>query len=341
MELLERYLQAVRFWLPRKQQDDILEELRDDIRSRVEDKEAALGRPLGDDEMAALLRQTGHPMRVAGRYQPQESLIGPALFPLYKFVLKIIAICYLTPWVLVWIGMVALSPSYRAGHPGMALLGTWTSFWNVTLALFGAITVFFVLLERSQARLGYFEKWDPRKLPQVKRPRQRVSRVESIFGLVFSAFFVVWWLTLPNLGHILFEPMGGVLALNPGLRNYHLLPLVPTLVLMLQQCINLFRPQWTWLRAVFMLASDVMTLAIIGAIASRYPYLHLAEGAKDAAQYARALPILNQLIAWSLMATALGIAIAAIVHLVQTVREFRRLRGERPQQAHMQISQMM
>jgi len=69
MELLDRYLQAVRFWLPRAQQKDIIEELGDDIRSQVEDKESAQGRPLTEDEMVALLYQTGHPMRVAVRYQ--------------------------------------------------------------------------------------------------------------------------------------------------------------------------------------------------------------------------------------------------------------------------------
>ena len=55
MDILARYLQAVRFWLPRKQQDDIIEELREDIRSRIEDRESSLGRALTEDELLALL----------------------------------------------------------------------------------------------------------------------------------------------------------------------------------------------------------------------------------------------------------------------------------------------
>ena len=55
--------------------------VKEHIRSQIEDKESALGRPLNEDEMVALLRQTGHPLWVAARYQPQQSLIGPALFP--------------------------------------------------------------------------------------------------------------------------------------------------------------------------------------------------------------------------------------------------------------------
>ena len=143
MELLDRYLHAVRFWLPRKQQDDIIAELGDDLRSQIEEREASLGHPLNEDELAALLQKAGYPLRVAGRYLPQQSLIGPALFPLYTFVLKAVSVGYLLPWILVWIGMMVFMPSYRASHSGMALLGTWASFWSLALMLMGAITAVF------------------------------------------------------------------------------------------------------------------------------------------------------------------------------------------------------
>src|SRR5450432_335024 len=139
MELLDRYLQAVRFWLPRAQQNDIIAELGDDIRSQIEDRESALGRPLNEDEQVALLQQTGHPMRVAGRYQAQQSLIGPLLFPLYQFVLKMVAFGYLAPWILVWVALMLFMPSYRAEHSGLRMLGTWASFWSLAFTFFGVI----------------------------------------------------------------------------------------------------------------------------------------------------------------------------------------------------------
>ena len=40
MELLDRYLQAVRFWLPKAQRDDIAAELSEDIRSQIEERES-------------------------------------------------------------------------------------------------------------------------------------------------------------------------------------------------------------------------------------------------------------------------------------------------------------
>src|ERR1700761_8375008 len=106
--LLNRYLQAVGFWLPRRQKDAILAELSEDLRSQIEDREESLGRSLDDAEMAAILKQRGRPILVAGRFMPQRSLIGPALYPIYVFVLKIVALCYLVPWLLTWIGLAIL-----------------------------------------------------------------------------------------------------------------------------------------------------------------------------------------------------------------------------------------
>ena len=68
MTLIDRYLRAVRDNLPRGQQDDIINELSDNLHSRIEDDEAAKGRPLTEDEEVAILREFGHPMAVAARF---------------------------------------------------------------------------------------------------------------------------------------------------------------------------------------------------------------------------------------------------------------------------------
>src|SRR6516162_5296488 len=102
MQLLDRYLNAVRFWLPREQKDDIIAELSEDLRSAIADEEETLGRPLTNDEVVELLKQRGHPILVAGGYLPQRALIGPTLFPIYVFVLKIVALCFIAPWIAAW-----------------------------------------------------------------------------------------------------------------------------------------------------------------------------------------------------------------------------------------------
>src|SRR5882762_8756979 len=81
MDLLRRYLQAVGTYLPKSQQDDILKELGENLRSQMEDNE---------DEVAAILKKHGHPMFVAAHYRQTRHLIGSTLFPVYWFVMKII-----------------------------------------------------------------------------------------------------------------------------------------------------------------------------------------------------------------------------------------------------------
>ncbi len=65
MDLVECYLHAVRFWLPRARQDDILAELSEDLRSQIDDRETELGRRLDEDEVAAILKKRGQPTRTA------------------------------------------------------------------------------------------------------------------------------------------------------------------------------------------------------------------------------------------------------------------------------------
>ena len=57
MELIDRYLQAVEFWLPAAERRDIIAELAEEIRSHIEEKEAGLGCSLTESELGALLKQ--------------------------------------------------------------------------------------------------------------------------------------------------------------------------------------------------------------------------------------------------------------------------------------------
>src|SRR5882757_7721918 len=159
MELLERYLQAVKFWLPKEQKSDIIAELSEDLRSQIEERETALGRKLGEAEVEAILKERGRPLLVANRYQPQEYLIGPVLFPIYTFVLKIVALCYLLPWVIVWVSLLSFSPAYRASHGNWvaSALAGWSSLWVVTMIAFGAVTVVFATLEQAQAKSHFWK----------------------------------------------------------------------------------------------------------------------------------------------------------------------------------------
>ena len=61
-DLIARYLQAVSFWLPRAQRQDIAAELAADIQSQIDYREAALDRPITVPEVEELLRRRGAPI---------------------------------------------------------------------------------------------------------------------------------------------------------------------------------------------------------------------------------------------------------------------------------------
>jgi hypothetical protein len=213
--------------------------------------------------------------------------------------------------------------------------------WSNVFFIFGLITLLFAVLERVQASVPILFKWDPRKLPRVVQRKHRVSRVESIFGLVFSIIFVIWWLALPRYGIVIFGAVAPVLSFNPALRAYFLPALIPTSLLIVQQCINLFRPQWTWLRSFSMLMADAITLGIFACVARIYPFVVLAESGRNAADYAHAILIVNQVILWSLISSLVCVGIILIVHAVKAIQEARRLLKDRHSPAAMPISQLM
>jgi hypothetical protein len=196
MEMIERYLEAVKFWLPKGQKDDIIEELSADIDAQVKEREADLSRKLSEAEVELILKQRGRPVVVANRFLPQEQLIGPLLFPVYRFVLKIICLCYLLPWALVWIGMMTFDRAYRTQQTHVswlaAVASAWSAWWTVAFVAIGMATLVFGILERVQAKSHFLDEWSPRKLPRVRIPNQ-IPRANSIFELALTLLFFVWW----------------------------------------------------------------------------------------------------------------------------------------------------
>jgi hypothetical protein len=122
MELIGRYLQAIEFWLPKRQKQDIIAELSEDLHSQVEEKEAELGRKLNDGEVEAILKRCGSPLVVASRYRPQQYLIGPTLFPIYLFALAVLTAGCVIPRFLIWLGFLVIDPAHR-GYLHMENMG--------------------------------------------------------------------------------------------------------------------------------------------------------------------------------------------------------------------------
>jgi hypothetical protein len=262
MDLIERYLQAVQFWLPKGQKDDIIAELSEDLHAQIEERESALSRSLTEPEIEAILKQRGRPVLVANRFLPQDHLIGPLLFPIYTFVLKIAALGYLLPWILTWAGLMIYSPARRAellAQPVSQILSAWSSLWATAFLAFGAVTIVFAIVERLQAKSHFLEQWEPAKLPAVRNPNV-IPRASATFELIVNLAGAVVWAT--NMYH--------PIAMIPDIR-ISLSPLWPwffwgfLLICLANSALSAVafaRPYWTADRAILRLLVDAAGSAL-------------------------------------------------------------------------------
>ncbi len=260
MELIDRYLHAVKFWLPSKQKDDIIAELSEDIRSQIEDAEAELGHKLSDAEVEPILKRCGSPMAVAGRFLPQQSLIGPALFPIYSVIIRSLILYFLLPWLLLLLGVTIFSPDFRADHHGTALFASIEPWWLAcTYSLFFN-TLIFAILDRTQARLHLVNDWNPRALPAV-RDRNVVSRGGTIFELTVVVATLAAWIQLDAFRRV-FHIFGTTITLSSGWPYFFWALVVSSLAGIVVSCLNLSKSRWTHLSATLRLANDCFSFGL-------------------------------------------------------------------------------
>jgi hypothetical protein len=194
-DLIERYLNAIRPLLPGDQKDDITAELRDEIRSQIEEKESELGRGLKPAEIEAILKAMGSPLTVAARYGQGRHLIGPAVYPVYMLALRIVLSVVVAAEI---IGLVVKASIDTARGEPLRLAArigeAWGDLWVSGFFMVGLITVIAAIVERNNPDLRF--DWKPSRLPRPSRPKgaRPQSRVESAFGFVVHVLAVLWLL---------------------------------------------------------------------------------------------------------------------------------------------------
>jgi hypothetical protein len=198
MDLIERYLASVRILLPQAKRDDIIAELRDVLMGCREEQAAQLSRPLTQEEEECLLREFGHPVLVAGRYGPQQYLIGPDLYPVYTFVLKLVLAIVAVAAILVGVVSAVVS-SDVAGAATVRAVGI---AWHGAFSAVGAVTVTFAILQRYSPRLQLLTNWRARDLPALRTPR-RTGWFDHVAGIAVNVVFLLWWTNVLPLGAIL------------------------------------------------------------------------------------------------------------------------------------------
>jgi len=285
MKLLKNYLKAVKWYLPRGQKDDIINELGENLLSRMEETEARLGRPLTELEQAAILREQGEPIMVAGRYGANHrcvtfgrQLIGPALYPIYIWIL----------W-LHW-GVTFVIHAYMAIFKGSLGIG---AFLVAAICQFVAVTFVFIILDvyhRKALQFWYLHLEHINPIP----------RWQSAFGLVLWSVYSGYWALIPYFPALIFGNTSG-LKLAPVWHEFYWPILLLLLAGVAQRAVNLVYPGWNWLQPSVRLVVNIISLSMVYFLLNGYPYVLVDNAATAMSEAERLASILNGVIRATLL----------------------------------------
>jgi hypothetical protein len=319
MDLLDRYLHAVKFFLPQKHQDDIVRELSENLISQIEDRQDELGRPLTEDEAAEILRRHGHPMIVAAKYRSRQQLIGPVFFPIYLFSLKLgLGVALLIAAILAAInGVLHGDPVHYAVREMLAFPGR-------ALMLFAWTTLGFAALDMAQARLKLKHDWDPRKLPRVIDHQHRISRPHAFGELLFTVASLVWLLLLPRMPFLLLGPAAAVVEPAPIWPLAYVAILLLTVATAALQAANVVRPYWTKSRSLVRVGLHAAAVLIFALLlrADEWFIPISTVTVRNGAHVERLAGIVNA-------SFQIGFLAVAIVSAIEALRELHRLNVRR------------
>ncbi|HEY1604055.1 MAG TPA: hypothetical protein VGF77_00485 [Allosphingosinicella sp.] len=305
MNLVDRYIAAIRRSLPRNRAADISAELHDVIASRIEEREAMLGRPLDEDETKKLLRDFGHPWVVAARYWKQQYLIGPDVFPFYLSVLRIVLAVVVAIFVVV-AAVNLLFNDYDVLHAiGQALAGLWIS----ALINVAIVTIVFVVLERAGFPAEHLQKWDPGNLAEVKD--KQPGPWESAIEVALSIVFLIWWSGLVGLP---FVAGGRDFRLQPAPIFAALYWPIFALIAarLVHNLVQWLRPRWRTLRTALAALTTLGGLAVLALLYHAGHWVVVVSTGMPAAKAAELQTSVN-------LALKIAIVVTTIVWLFQAV----------------------
>jgi hypothetical protein len=331
-QILEKYLNSVRSCLPEAQRDDIVRELSENLHAQIEDKEEELGRPLSDAEVEEILKQHGHPMVVASRYNQEKrsvafgpELIGPVVFPFYLRVLKFnLGISA----VVLFIVVVAL---FFGGHAMTAGQLLPAIFYQVSIQ-FAIVTLIFAVADRHFKKNP--ESWNYRnaKHPwhpaftfennsKTKNDSGRVSRLDSVAQVVALGVSLVWLRVAQGAPFLIFGPAAAFLKPAPIWHQFYW-PVVGIACLgILQGLINLVRPDWIRVMVAYRALTAIAWIVILYFVVKAGPMVVLTSDASQAEGFRKTAEILNQIGTYA----AATFALIALYNLFRHSRRLMRL----------------
>lgn len=317
VELVDRYLQAVRYLLPKKQREDVTQELRDELQSQVEAREATLGRSLEESEVASLLKAFGHPALLALRYQEGGSLIGPRVFPLYWFCLKsvvgILAVVHLALPLLFYV---------VTNEPEREIVRLFVRFPDVVVGVLGWMTILFAVLDTDLVRTPVekaLSEWNPRDLPALSKEAVEPPTAASVAGVVGTGILSAWWLIGLRRPALVLGPAAAYVAFGPAFHALYVPMVVLAAIGLALGVLRLLRPGAGWHRPA-QLALEAGNLVVLFLLARGGPWIVSAGGVARAPVTAEMLALVNGAVQLGL---GVAFAVTGVVFAFNCVKTLR------------------
>lgn len=202
MDLVQRYIAAVQRDLPEAKRQEIGTELNANIMDQLDALTEQQG-SLSDADIAAVLKQMGHPRTLAQQFVPPQPLVSPGYMPLYTntlfMVLGILFLLQTVESTTAWLASSQLSFL-------MYLESLASGFLHDAILAFASITLGFWLMSRSEPRphSPREQDWQPEHLPKAGLGWQHIALQDIFTDLATYVFLliVIWyplWMTEQQL----------------------------------------------------------------------------------------------------------------------------------------------
>ncbi len=211
-DLIARYIYAVTKRLPSKMRNDVsaeLETLIDDmLLERCGDVTPT------EKDIRVVLTELGTPKELYEKYteEGKDCLIGYPYFNDYKFVLKIVLISVVIGMAIATVISSIVNPTPVWYEGVFAWLGNTVDSLAV---VFTVITVIFAVCYHKGIKINIANDFDFDNLPSVPSKKKKISKADSIVGIVFSMVFLILFLFAPQIiGFVVTEATGFIPLFN-------------------------------------------------------------------------------------------------------------------------------
>lgn len=330
-ELVSRYLVSVERHLPRDGVLDVMAELREALRAKVEATEDRLGRAATADEIAVVLKAFGAPPVVAARYEGRMQLIGPVLYPWFWPTQR----TALGITVAVFLVLTALR-ALGTDRPIQAVLSRLDNLIGFGLIAFAAVTLVFIAVERWGDPVKLLEnRWDPKTLPHdtIRKPR---SLFDSGVSLFFDVLFILVWLKfVPFPNELPLRDGASVsIVLSPAWSVAYWPILALALLAAAGHLHDMVRPAWSRLGSAMSILGHAGALAVVWVLFQGRPFVIVEpRPGTSPEELERAIRLMDSVLLVGLGIWALVSAITLGIEIWRQVKASRSAGGQAPMMA--------